>query len=147
MRAADRYQLLERLERWVVENVLQAVAPQAARLGRCGVRFTINLTGQSISQPSFADFVRTAVKQHNVPAELLSNPRSEALVRALVLIAQQLELETVAEFVETEAVAARLRTLGVRYAQGYLYGKARPLVDALDELLVDDAAVALVARA
>ena len=215
MRAADRYQLLERLDRWVVENVLQAVAPQAARLRGCGVRFAINLTGQSISQPSFADFVRTAVKQHNVPADLLtfeftetaavrnigatkrfiermgdlgagialddfgtglsslmhlkelliqqikidgtfirdllSNQRSEALVRALVLIAQQLELETVAEFVETEAVAARLRTLGVRYAQGYLYGKARPLADALadalDELLVAEAAVALAARA
>lgn len=211
MRAADRYQLLERLDRWVVENVLQAVAPQATRLRRSGVRFAINLTGQSISQPSFADFVRTAVKQHNVPADLLtfeftetaavrnisatkrfidrmgelgaaialddfgtglsslmhlkelfiqqikidgtfirdllSNPRSEALVRALVLIAQQLELETVAEFVETEAVAARLRTLGVCYAQGYLYGKARPLADALGELLVADAKVARVAHA
>ncbi len=211
MRAADRYQLLERLDRWVVENVLQAVAPQAYILRSCGVRFAINLTGQSISQPSFADFVRTAVKQHNVPADLLtfeftetaavrnigatkrfiermgdlgagialddfgtglsslmhlkelliqqikidgtfirdllSNSRSEALVRALVLIAQQLELETVAEFVETEAVATRLRTLGVRYAQGYLYGKARPLADALDELLAADGAVARVARA
>jgi EAL domain-containing protein (putative c-di-GMP-specific phosphodiesterase class I) len=79
--------------------------------------------------------------------DLLSNPRSEALVRALVLIAQQLELETVAEFVETEAVAARLRTLGVRYAQGYLYGKARPLADALGELLVADAKTARVAHA
>ena len=211
MRAADRYQLLERLDRWVVENVLQTVAPQAATLRSCGVRFAINLTGQSISQPGFADFVRTAVKQHNVPADLLtfeftetaavrnigatrrfiermgdlgagialddfgtglsslmhlkelliqqikidgtfirdllSNSRSEALVRALVLIAEQLGLETVAEFVETEAVAARLRTLGVRYAQGYLYGKARPLADALDELLEADGAVARVARA
>ena len=199
MRAADRYQLLERLDRWVVENVLQTITPQAQRLSELGVRFAINLTGQSISQPNFADFVRTAVKQHNVPGgmlgfeftetaavrnigatkrfieriadlgssialddfgtglsslmhlkelaihqikidgsfirDLLTNTRSEALVRALVLIAEQLQLETVAEFVETEAVAERLRALGVRYAQGYLYGKPQALSAALADLI------------
>ena len=199
MRAADRYQLLERLDRWVVENVLQTITPQAQRLSELGVRFAINLTGQSISQPNFADFVRTAVKQHNVPGgmlgfeftetaavrnigatkrfieriadlgasialddfgtglsslmhlkelainqikidgsfirDLLTNTRSEALVRALVLIAEQLQLETVAEFVEIEAVAERLRALGVRYAQGYLYGKPQALSEALAGLL------------
>ncbi len=201
MRAADRYQLLERLDRWVVENVLQIITPQAQRLSELGVRFAINLTGQSISQPNFADFVRTAVKQHNVPGsmvafeftetaavrnigatkrfiermadlgssialddfgtglsslmhlkelaihqikidgsfirDLLTNARSEALVRALVLIADQLKLETVAEFVESEAVAAKLRTLGVRYAQGYLYGKPKSLSDALTDMLAE----------
>jgi Amt family ammonium transporter len=199
MRAADRYQLLERLDRWVVENVLQTITPQAQRLSELGVRFAINLTGQSISQPNFADFVRTAVKQHNVPGgmlgfeftetaavrnigatkrfieriadlgssialddfgtglsslmhlkelaihqikidgsfirDLLTNARSEALVRALVLIAEQLQLETVAEFVETEAVAERLRALGVRFGQGYLYGKPQALSAALAELI------------
>ena len=67
--------------------------------------------------------------------DLLTNARSEALVRAMVLIAEQLQLETVAEFVESEAVAAHLRGLGVRYAQGYLYGKPRPLSAALAEVI------------
>jgi EAL domain-containing protein (putative c-di-GMP-specific phosphodiesterase class I) len=64
----------------------------------------------------------------------------------LVLIAQQLKLETVAEFVETEEVATRLRALGVRYAQGYLYGKPRPLTEALEELLVTGGTLARAAR-
>jgi len=170
-----------------------------SRLRTLAVRFAINLTGQSISQPTFADFVRTAVKQNGVPAELLAfeftetaavrnlvatkrfiermtdlgssialddfgtglsslmhlkelavqqlkidgtfirdlltNTRSDALVRALVLIAEQLDLETVAEYVETEELAVRLKQLGVRYAQGYLYGKPRPLTDALADVL------------
>ena len=67
--------------------------------------------------------------------DLLTDARSEALVRALVLIAEQLELETVAEFVETEAVAGRLRALGVRFGQGYLYGKPQALSTALAERL------------
>jgi Amt family ammonium transporter len=210
MRAADRYQLLERLDHWVVENVLQTITPDAQRLSELGVRFAINLTGQSISQPNFADFVRTAIKQHNVPAgmlafeftetaavrnigatrrfiermadvgstialddfgtglsslmhlkelaihqikidgsfirDLLTNTRSEALVRALVLIAKQLKLETVAEFVETEEIAVRLRALGVRYAQGYLYGKPRALTEALEDLLATGGTMARVAR-
>ena len=189
----------QRLDRWVVENVLQLITPQAQRLSELGVRFAINLTGQSISQPNFADFVRTAVKQHNVPAgmlgfeftetaavrnigatrrfieriadlgstialddfgtglsslmhlkelainqikidgtfirDLLTNTRSEALVRALVLIAEQLKLETVAEYIESEAVAEKLRTLGVAYGQGYLYGKPKALSDALADVL------------
>jgi EAL domain-containing protein (putative c-di-GMP-specific phosphodiesterase class I) len=44
-------------------------------------------------------------------------------------------LQTVAEHVETEAVADHLRSIGVRYAQGYLYGPPQPLSDTLTALL------------
>jgi Amt family ammonium transporter len=67
--------------------------------------------------------------------DILSNSRSDALVRALVLIADRLGLHTVAEHVETEAVADHLRSIGVRYAQGYLYGHPQPLTDTLSALL------------
>ena len=36
-------------------------------------------------------------------------------------------LETVAEFVESEAILDQLRELGVDYAQGYHLGRPQPL--------------------
>jgi EAL domain-containing protein (putative c-di-GMP-specific phosphodiesterase class I) len=67
--------------------------------------------------------------------DVLSNARSRALIRALVQIAEEIGLETVAEFVESEPIAASVRQLGVQCAQGYFYGRPRPLEDTLAELL------------
>jgi diguanylate cyclase (GGDEF)-like protein len=209
LKAAERYQLLERIDRWVIERTLRVLAPRAAALRALGVSFAINVTGPSLSEPDFADFVRTAVKEHAIPGallvfeftetaavrnlaatqrfiarmteigskvalddfgtglsslvhlkelavqqikidgqfirDILTDSRSEALVRALVQIAEQLGLETVAEFVETHEVAAHLRRLGVRYAQGNLYGGARALDDTLVELLAKGAPAAVAA--
>ena len=47
--------------------------------------------------------------------------------------------QTVAEFVESEAVLEKLREIGVDYAQGYFMGRPRPLeeitVSPSDELV------------
>lgn len=51
------------------------------------------------------------------------NPKSQALVRSMVAVAQELEFRVVAEGVETEAEAEFLKSIGVDYAQGYLYAK------------------------
>jgi sensor c-di-GMP phosphodiesterase-like protein len=51
--------------------------------------------------------------------------RQEAVAMAVVRMAQALELDAVAEGIETEAQAVLLRNLGYRFGQGYLYG--RPL--------------------
>jgi len=56
-----------------------------------------------------------------------------ALVQASVAIAKAFGAETVAEFVEDEAIADCLRELGVQRVQGYLYGAPRPLADVLTE--------------
>jgi diguanylate cyclase (GGDEF)-like protein len=202
LKAAERYQLLERLDRWVIEHTLHLLGPRAARLRDLGVTFAINVTGPSLSEPGFADFVCAELERRAIPGallvfeftetaavrniattqrfiarmaeigarvalddfgtglsslvhlkelavqqikidgqfirDILTDARSEALVRALVQIAEQLGLETVAEFVEAENVADCLRRLGVRYAQGYLYGRARALDDTLSELLATD---------
>jgi EAL domain-containing protein (putative c-di-GMP-specific phosphodiesterase class I) len=67
--------------------------------------------------------------------DVLSSARSRALIRALVQIADEIGLETVAEFVETADVASSVRELGVQCAQGYFYGRPRPLSDTLRDLV------------
>ncbi len=66
--------------------------------------------------------------------DLLTNPRSESMVRAILHIARQMELETVAECVESREVAMQLATLGVTYGQGFAFAPPRPLTELLDEL-------------
>lgn len=198
LQAAERYQILERLDRWVVEHVSRALAPDAALLNHAGVTFAVNVTGQALSQPSFADFVRSQMREQGLPPglldfeftetaavrnlnaahrfirqiadtgarvalddfgtglsslallknlpvqgikidgsfvrDILMNPRSQALVTALVQIARQLRLETIAEFVECPVTAQHLKSIGVNLAQGYLYGRSRPLSLILAEL-------------
>jgi sensor c-di-GMP phosphodiesterase-like protein len=52
---------------------------------------------------------------------------STRLAQALGGLARGLELETVAEGVETEVEAAMLASYGWVHGQGWLYGKAAPL--------------------
>ncbi|MFO1400490.1 MAG: GGDEF domain-containing phosphodiesterase [Steroidobacteraceae bacterium] len=199
LHALERYQLFDRVDRWVVERTLATLEPQVQRLQACGARFAVNITGQSLSDAGFADFVRGEIGRRGVPGALLcleftetaavrdleatrrfikrvaelgcrlalddfgtgvsslmhlkelavhrikidggfirdvlTNARSEALVRALAQIAGHIGMETVGEFIESRQVAEFLRTLGVQYGQGYLFGRARPLGEVLDDLL------------
>jgi diguanylate cyclase (GGDEF)-like protein len=52
-------------------------------------------------------------------SDILTNPQSVAIVRAIVTLARDLGIDTVAEYAETEEIIQRLRELGVEYAQGY----------------------------
>ena len=45
-----------------------------------------------------------------------------------------MSIATVAEYVETEEIRARIATLGVDYGQGFAIGRPAPLVDLLIEL-------------
>jgi diguanylate cyclase (GGDEF)-like protein len=59
--------------------------------------------------------------------DLLTSRRSVATVQAIVQLAKGEGIDTVAEFVETPAIAEKLRALGVDYGQGYAFGKPAPL--------------------
>jgi diguanylate cyclase (GGDEF)-like protein len=66
--------------------------------------------------------------------DLLTNDRSESGVKGILQLAREYKLDTVAEFVESEAVARRLQNLGVLRGQGYLFGKPEPVELALEKL-------------
>jgi EAL domain-containing protein (putative c-di-GMP-specific phosphodiesterase class I) len=55
--------------------------------------------------------------------ELTSSGRDDAMIRHLVSLCRELDVATVAEMVETQAVEDILRRAGVDYAQGWLYGQ------------------------
>lgn len=58
--------------------------------------------------------------------------RGRAVIRSLVELSNSLSLTTIAERIETEAEAEAVAALGVRYGQGYLFGRpeAEPRVAA-----------------
>ncbi|WP_299019882.1 ABC transporter substrate binding protein [uncultured Photobacterium sp.] len=64
-----------------------------------------------------------------------------AMVKAINDLAKKMGKKTVAEFVESEAILQRLNALGVDYAQGYLYGRPRPLAELVTELRQEPEAV------
>ena len=58
--------------------------------------------------------------------QMQANPKSRILVSTLVSMARNLEMEVVAEGIETAADVEALRALGVDLLQGFLFSKAVP---------------------
>jgi EAL domain-containing protein (putative c-di-GMP-specific phosphodiesterase class I) len=66
--------------------------------------------------------------------DVLKDARAESMVRAIAQLARSMSITTVAEYIETEAISARIAELGVDYGQGFAIGKPIPLADLLTEL-------------
>ncbi|MBV1786732.1 bifunctional diguanylate cyclase/phosphodiesterase [Marinobacterium sp. D7] len=56
-------------------------------------------------------------------ANMANDQRDMAFVTSITQLAKQLNVQTVAEFVETEEVLALVKEAGIDYAQGYLIGR------------------------
>jgi len=61
--------------------------------------------------------------------ELQSDPVSRATVRAMAALGRELQLEVVAEWVESEAIARQLVDMGVQGLQGHAIARPQPLQD------------------
>ena len=66
-------------------------------------------------------------------SDITENRISESMVAAITQVAKVMDLETVAEYVETEDARELISELGVDYAQGHLIGKPA----AIDTVLAD----------
>ena len=64
----------------------------------------------------------------------LANPAAAAVAAAVVNLARSLELDVVAEGIETPAQHAAMRAMGCHYGQGYLLGAPLPEPEALSLL-------------
>jgi diguanylate cyclase (GGDEF)-like protein/PAS domain S-box-containing protein len=65
--------------------------------------------------------------------DLIENPLHAAAVRCFVDVAKIIGVETVAEFVDRPEVFAKLREMGIDYAQGFLLHRPEPLQHLLGE--------------
>jgi diguanylate cyclase (GGDEF)-like protein len=197
--AAERYQLATAIDRWVVQFALEIISSAVPALKAMGIKFAINLSGQSLSDEEFPSYLEAKLAEYELPPGLLSfevtetaavanivraeilirrlkdlghdialddfgrglssltylkslpvtdlkidgglvrdvvgNPRSQAMVSAIVQLAQTTKLRTTAECVESEAIQAAMAQLGVDYGQGFSIGRPRPLEVVLQELL------------
>ena len=98
-------------------------------LGRLGVRFSLDDFGTG-----FSSFVHlnslpiTLLKiDKSFVAGMAGRPENRQLVRAMINLAHNLDLEVVAEGVETPELLSLLRQFGCDQVQGYLISRALPL--------------------
>lgn len=196
--AAERYQLMPQIDRWVVSATVKLLAANRHVLQEAGLTFAVNLSGQSLGDDRIRDFVSREIDSAGLPAELLSfeltesaavsnhvkakafitalrergckfslddfgaglssfaylksfkvdtlkidgsfisditeNRISEAMVTAITQVAKVMQLETVAEYVETEEIRAYVARVGVDCAQGHAVGRAQPLESIMAKL-------------
>jgi diguanylate cyclase (GGDEF)-like protein/PAS domain S-box-containing protein len=104
----------------------------------CGVALDDFGTGySSLGYLRKLRFSTIKVDRSFVQGAARDNPESLAIVRAVVAMADALEMSTTAEGVETEEELAKIRKLGCKKIQGYYFGRPMTPVDALamfDEL-------------
>ncbi|TXC66915.1 EAL domain-containing protein [Piscinibacter aquaticus] len=121
---------LELTESILLNNTEQVLAV-VQRLKGLGVRLSVDDFGTGYSSLSYLK--RFAVDKLKIDrsfvADLLTDADDGAIVRAIVQMAQGLELGTIAEGVESESVAHRLAELGCREAQGYWFARPLPAAD------------------
>src|SRR5277367_1255086 len=203
--AAERYQLMPTVDRWVVHRACELLGEHSASVGEEIARFAINLSGQSLQDESFLPFVINEIKESRLPPGVLCfeltetatignlakaqnfmrslqdlgcqfalddfgtgvsslaylkdlsvnylkidgsfvrdaviNARSESMIKAIAQLAKVMCMETIAEYVETDVLRARMADLGVDYGQGFAMGKAQPLPDLLRDLAIYEATV------
>lgn len=95
---AERYQLVEKIDRWVVGFVLETLSGLAAKLEKTGASFAINLSGQSIGDDEFLDFLFGKLREFNLPPSLISFELTETAA--------------VSNIVRAETMMRKLRQMG-----------------------------------
>jgi diguanylate cyclase (GGDEF)-like protein len=68
--------------------------------------------------------------------DILRDERAESMVRAIAQLARAMNITTVAEYVETDEICTRVRSLGVDYGQGFAIARPVPVAEVLDVLPV-----------
>ncbi|HEY8266274.1 MAG TPA: EAL domain-containing protein [Steroidobacteraceae bacterium] len=100
--AAERYQLLPAIDRWVVKNALGALAEHSNTLRGRGMRFSMNISGASIASEEFLEFLEGSVRDSGVPPESLCFELTET--------------SAVSNLARADRLMQRLRSLGCVFA-------------------------------
>jgi EAL domain-containing protein (putative c-di-GMP-specific phosphodiesterase class I) len=99
---------------------------------KLGVRIAINHFGTNYSNLSY--LARLCVDRLKLDKSLIHRMTQErkiaAVVHAVIALGAELDVEVMAEGVETEAQLSMLRDLGCTHAQGFLLARPMPAVQA-----------------
>lgn len=108
---------------------LGASSQWIARLRERGLKIALDDFGSGFA--SYAYLRSLPLDFLKIDGSFISNiendPINQAMVRSMVQISRKLGLQTVAEFVESQASLDCLQQLGIDYAQGYFIGRPQPL--------------------
>jgi EAL domain-containing protein (putative c-di-GMP-specific phosphodiesterase class I)/PAS domain-containing protein len=127
----------QRLELEIAEGALLAADASIDRCLRAwkdlGVRLAVNHAGDNYSNLRYLS--KLPVDRLKLDRSLIrgvtTNPKSAAMVNALISLGANLGIQVIAEGVETEAQFELLMALRCPQAQGYLFGRPMPLAHAL----------------
>jgi EAL domain-containing protein (putative c-di-GMP-specific phosphodiesterase class I) len=121
----------------VIENI-DTTAEMLTQLRALGVHLSIDDFGTGYSSLSYLHRfpINTLKIDRSFISQMHSTENAE-IVRTIITLARSLEMDVVAEGVETTEQLEQLRLLGCDYGQGYLF--ARPLDQAEASKLVAQA--------
>jgi PAS domain S-box-containing protein len=127
--ALPRNLIFEITETAVAEN-LGPARTFAQRLRKLGCAFALDDFGVGHGTFTYlrhlpVDYLKIDIQ---FVRDLLSDEEDRQVVRAIVGVAKQFGIKTIAEGVEDEATLDELRRMGVDYAQGYWIGRPQPLL-------------------
>jgi EAL domain-containing protein (putative c-di-GMP-specific phosphodiesterase class I) len=108
------------------------------RLRTFGCQFALDDFGTGASSLAYLKSLPVSVLKIDgtFVRDVLTNPRSDSMVKAIAQLARTMGMTTVAEYVETDELRVRMANLGVDYGQGFAIGKPMALVDVLQDLSV-----------
>ena len=145
---------IEAIERWLVESMVapalvrfeiteMAAISNLARAERLirklrgyGCGFALDDFGTGVNSLSYLKSLPVSCVKidGSFTRDLLSNNRSDVVVKTIVQLCQSLGIECVAECVESAPIAQRLRELQVDHIQGFLVHMPEPLQGLLETL-------------
>jgi len=195
--AAERYHLMPQIDRYVVNKLFTNLSTWPSLLLE-KIQICINLSGQTLSDPRFCEFISNKIKEHDVKPGLICFEITETaaianlseatefihnlkllgckfslddfgsglssftylqslpvdylkidgelvkratensvqwhMVESIHKIGQMMGVQSVAEYVENDAILSTVDKIGIHYGQGFHLAKPQ----ALDELLLSD---------
>lgn len=125
LRATDPQRIVVEITEHEAVEDYDALTSALDRLGELGVRLAIDDVGTGFS--GLDQILRLSPDTLKIDGALVhdvdTSPDKQAMIAALLNFARRVGTTVVAEHVETDAELATLRTLGVAYGQGYLFGR------------------------